>query len=116
MVNADKVKRKLPSLLVEGSATKKKGWNILMRYRFEGGCWDLSANCIDSGSCFCVLSTVVSKDVRVKRMFFLILDVTSLGTLEAASRTGENCENTRRPAEITAPMILMALIWRFINI
>ena len=35
MVNADRVKRKLPSLLVDGSTTKKKGWNILMRYRYR---------------------------------------------------------------------------------
>jgi hypothetical protein len=32
-VNADKVKRKLPSLLVDGSTTEKKSWNSLMRYR-----------------------------------------------------------------------------------
>ena len=32
-MNADRVKRKLPSLLVDGSTTKKKSWNSLMRYR-----------------------------------------------------------------------------------
>ena len=35
MVNADRVKRKLPSLLVDGPTTKKKGWNSLMRYRYQ---------------------------------------------------------------------------------
>ena len=35
MVNADRVKRKLPSLLVEGSTTGKKNWNSLMRYRYR---------------------------------------------------------------------------------
>ena len=35
MVNADRVKRKLPSLLVDGSTTKKKSWNSLMRYRYR---------------------------------------------------------------------------------
>ena len=35
MVNADRVKRKLPSLLVDGSTTKKKNWNSLMRYRYR---------------------------------------------------------------------------------
>jgi hypothetical protein len=37
LVNADRVKRKLPSLLVNGSSTKKKGWNSLMRshYRYD---------------------------------------------------------------------------------
>jgi hypothetical protein len=35
MVNADRVKRKLPYLLVDGSTTKKKGWNSLMRYRYR---------------------------------------------------------------------------------
>jgi hypothetical protein len=34
-VNADRVKRKLPSLLVDGSTTKKKSWNSLMRYRYR---------------------------------------------------------------------------------
>ena len=34
MVNADRVKRKLPSLLVDESTTKKKSWNSLMRYRY----------------------------------------------------------------------------------
>ena len=34
MVNADRVKRKLPSLLVDGSTTKKKNWNSLMRNRY----------------------------------------------------------------------------------
>ena len=35
MVNADRVKRKLPSLLVDCSTTKRKGWNSLMRYRYR---------------------------------------------------------------------------------
>ena len=35
MVNADRVKRKLPSLLVESSTTGKKSWNSLMRYRYR---------------------------------------------------------------------------------
>ena len=35
MVNADRVKRKLPSLLVDGSTTGKKSWNSLMRYRYQ---------------------------------------------------------------------------------
>jgi hypothetical protein len=35
LVNADRVKRKLPSLLVDGSTTKKKSWNSLMRYRYR---------------------------------------------------------------------------------
>ena len=35
MVNADRVKRKLPSLLVDGNTTKKKSWNSLMRYRYR---------------------------------------------------------------------------------
>jgi hypothetical protein len=34
LVNADRVKRKLPSLLVDGVTTKKKSWNSLMRYRY----------------------------------------------------------------------------------
>jgi hypothetical protein len=34
-VNADRVKRKIPSLLVDGSTTKKKNWNSLMRYRYR---------------------------------------------------------------------------------
>jgi hypothetical protein len=34
-VNADRVKRKLPSLLVDSSTTKKKSWNSLMRYRYR---------------------------------------------------------------------------------
>jgi hypothetical protein len=34
-VNADRVKRKLPSLLVDGSTTKKNSWNSLMRYRYR---------------------------------------------------------------------------------
>jgi hypothetical protein len=33
-LNADRVKRKLPSLLVDESTTKKKNWNCLMRYRY----------------------------------------------------------------------------------
>jgi integrase len=35
LVNADRVKRKLPSLLVDSSTTKPKGWNSLMRYRYR---------------------------------------------------------------------------------
>jgi hypothetical protein len=35
MVNADRVKRKLPSLLVDTSTTKRKGWNSLMRSRYR---------------------------------------------------------------------------------
>jgi len=35
LVNADRVKRKLPSLLVESSTTGKKSWNSLMRYRYR---------------------------------------------------------------------------------
>lgn len=56
------------------------------------------------------------EDACVKWMFLLIWDVSSFSALEAVSRTGENCENTSRPAEITAPVILMAFIWFFINI
>ena len=35
MVNDARVKRKLPSLLIDESTTKKKGWNSLMRYRYR---------------------------------------------------------------------------------
>ncbi len=35
MVNADRVKRKLPSLLVEGNTTEKKNWNSFMLYRYR---------------------------------------------------------------------------------
>jgi very-short-patch-repair endonuclease len=35
LVNADRVKRKLPNLLVDGSTTEKKSWNSLMRYRYR---------------------------------------------------------------------------------
>jgi len=35
LVDANRVKRKLPSLLVEGSTTGKKSWNSLMRYRYR---------------------------------------------------------------------------------
>jgi hypothetical protein len=34
-LNADKIKRKLPGLLVDGSTTEKKSWNSLMRYRYR---------------------------------------------------------------------------------
>jgi hypothetical protein len=34
-LNADRVKRKLPSLLVDDSTTKKENWNSLMRYRYR---------------------------------------------------------------------------------
>ena len=35
MVSTDRVKRKLPSLLIDDSTTKKKEWNSLMRYRYR---------------------------------------------------------------------------------
>jgi hypothetical protein len=35
LVNAERVRRKLPSLLVDGSTTKKKSWNSLIRYRYR---------------------------------------------------------------------------------
>jgi hypothetical protein len=35
LVNADRVKRKPPSLLVEDSTTKKKTWNSLNAYRYR---------------------------------------------------------------------------------
>jgi hypothetical protein len=35
MVNAERVERKLPNLLIEDSTTKKKNWNILLRYRYR---------------------------------------------------------------------------------
>ena len=37
LVNADRVKRKLPSLLLDGSTNTKKGWKAFMRsrYRFD---------------------------------------------------------------------------------
>ena len=35
MVNSDRIKRKLPSVLVNGSTTEKKSWNSLMRYRYR---------------------------------------------------------------------------------
>jgi hypothetical protein len=34
-LNADRIKRKLPSLLVDGSTTEKKSWNSLMCYRYR---------------------------------------------------------------------------------
>ena len=34
-MNAERVKRKLPSLLVDDSTTEKKSWNSLMRYRYR---------------------------------------------------------------------------------
>jgi hypothetical protein len=34
-LNADRVKRKLTSLLVDGSTTEKKSWNSFMRYRYQ---------------------------------------------------------------------------------
>ena len=34
-MNADRVKRKLPGLLVDDSTTKKKSWNSLIRYRYR---------------------------------------------------------------------------------
>lgn len=36
-MNSDRVKRKLPSLLVDGSTTEKGSWNNLMRYRYRLG-------------------------------------------------------------------------------
>jgi hypothetical protein len=35
MVNVDRVKRKLPSLLVDSKTTEKEGWSSLMRYRYR---------------------------------------------------------------------------------
>ncbi len=35
MVNASRVKAKIPSLLVNGSSTEKRNWNRLMRYRYQ---------------------------------------------------------------------------------
>jgi len=35
LVNPNRVKRKLPSLLVDDSKTKKNNWNSLMRYRYR---------------------------------------------------------------------------------
>jgi len=35
LVNADRVKRGLPSLLVDGSTTGKESWNSLIRYRYR---------------------------------------------------------------------------------
>jgi hypothetical protein len=35
LVNADRVKKKIPRLLVNGSTTKKRNWNNLMRYRYR---------------------------------------------------------------------------------
>lgn len=35
MVNADRIKRKLPSLLIDGNTTKRKEQNGLMRYRYR---------------------------------------------------------------------------------
>jgi hypothetical protein len=35
MVNADRVKRKLPSLLLDGSTNNKKGWKAFMRSRYR---------------------------------------------------------------------------------
>ena len=37
MVNAKRVESKLPCLLVNGSTTKKKSWNSLMRNRYRLG-------------------------------------------------------------------------------
>jgi hypothetical protein len=34
-LNADRVKRKLPSLLVDKSTTEKQSWNNFMRYRYR---------------------------------------------------------------------------------
>ncbi|HLN44632.1 MAG TPA: hypothetical protein VK209_02895 [Candidatus Sulfotelmatobacter sp.] len=36
-MNADRVKRKLPSLLVNDSTTRREDWNSLMRYRYRFG-------------------------------------------------------------------------------
>jgi hypothetical protein len=35
MVNANRVKRKLPGLLVDQETTKRKGWNSFMRCRYQ---------------------------------------------------------------------------------
>jgi hypothetical protein len=35
MVNADRVKRKIPSLLIDGNTNNKKGWKAFMRYRYQ---------------------------------------------------------------------------------
>jgi len=35
MVNADRVKRRLPSLLLDGSTNNKKGWKAFMRSRYR---------------------------------------------------------------------------------
>ncbi len=35
MVNAEKVKRKLPSLLLDSSTNTKKGWKAFMRSRYH---------------------------------------------------------------------------------
>jgi hypothetical protein len=35
MVNADRVKRKLPSLLLDGSTNNKKGWKAFMKSRYR---------------------------------------------------------------------------------
>lgn len=35
MVNSDRVKRKLPSLLIDCCTTEKNSWNSLMRYRYR---------------------------------------------------------------------------------
>jgi hypothetical protein len=35
MVNAERVKRKLPSLLGAGSTNRKKAWRAFMRYRYR---------------------------------------------------------------------------------
>ena len=34
-MNADRIKRKLPCLLVDGNTTEKKSWNSLMCYRYR---------------------------------------------------------------------------------
>jgi hypothetical protein len=35
LVNADRVKRKLPSLILDGSTNNKKGWKAFMRSRYR---------------------------------------------------------------------------------
>jgi len=35
LVDADRVKRKLPSLLLDGSTNTKKGWKAFMRSRYR---------------------------------------------------------------------------------
>ena len=65
---------------------------------------------------FLLLVGLEEMEKPVKRVFLSVWNVPSFSALEAASRTGENLESMRRPAEIAAPMILVAFIWFFIII